>query len=249
MRHSGAARGPEWQTKTPKWGCITLFYCKAGTSVRRLVLLAMKKYVNVRLDGWPQQQKNVIEMTVREQGAKARLCVLHFGEELFTTVCAAKHAQSSTQAVTWARRGKCSNWPLANCASQNRSFTSKAVMCACMSITRVNEVGRLGAQSLLVNDAVHLVYGLGVSGGLTVAHQQRNGFAGRIAMLLPSRVAGRTLGLRGPDLARGPEVGRRWRSLCICSGIKKSTMKNCCLILSGLKINIVLVLDRLRCGA
>ena len=29
-------------------------------------------------------------------------------------------------------------------------------------------------------------------------------------MLLPSRVAGRTLGLRGPDLARGPEVARRW---------------------------------------
>ena len=29
----------------------------------------------------------------------------------------------------------------------------------------VNEVGRLGAQSLLVIDAVHLVYGLGVSGG------------------------------------------------------------------------------------
>ena len=29
----------------------------------------------------------------------------------------------------------------------------------------VNKVGRLGAQSLLVNDAVHLVYGLGVSGG------------------------------------------------------------------------------------
>ena len=27
-------------------------------------------------------------------------------------------------------------------------------------------------------------------------------------MLLPSRVAGRTLGLRGPDLARGPEVAR-----------------------------------------
>ena len=35
------------------------------------------------------------------------------------------------------------------------------------------------------------------------------GFAGRIAMLLPSRVAGRTLDLRGPDLARGPEVARR----------------------------------------
>ena len=29
-------------------------------------------------------------------------------------------------------------------------------------------------------------------------------------MLLPSRVAGRTLGLRGPDLARGPEVTRPW---------------------------------------
>ena len=36
------------------------------------------------------------------------------------------------------------------------------------------------------------------------------GIAGRIAMLLPSRVAGRTLGLRGPDLARGPEVARPW---------------------------------------
>ena len=33
--------------------------------------------------------------------------------------------------------------------------------------------------------------------------------AGRIAMLLPSRMAGRTLDLRGPDLARGPEVARR----------------------------------------
>ena len=32
----------------------------------------------------------------------------------------------------------------------------------------VNEVGRLGAQSLLVNDAVHLVYGMGVSCGITV---------------------------------------------------------------------------------
>ena len=35
------------------------------------------------------------------------------------------------------------------------------------------------------------------------------GFAGRIAMLLHSMVAGRTVGLRGPDLARGPEVARR----------------------------------------
>ena len=29
-------------------------------------------------------------------------------------------------------------------------------------------------------------------------------------MLLPSSVAGRTLDLRGPDLARRPEVARRW---------------------------------------
>ena len=29
----------------------------------------------------------------------------------------------------------------------------------------VNGVGRLAAQSILVNNAVHLVYGLGVSGG------------------------------------------------------------------------------------
>ena len=40
----------------------------------------------------------------------------------------------------------------------------------------VNEVGRPGAQSLLVNGAVHLV-----SDGLTVAHQQRSG-----ALLLPN---------------------------------------------------------------
>ena len=50
-----------------------------------------KKYVIVRLDGWARQQKNVIDMAVREQGAKARLRVLHFGEELFATVGAAKH--------------------------------------------------------------------------------------------------------------------------------------------------------------
>ncbi len=32
-----------------------------------------------------------MEMAVREQGAKARLRVLHFGEELFATVGATKH--------------------------------------------------------------------------------------------------------------------------------------------------------------
>ena len=45
----------------------------------------------------------------------------------------------------------------------------------------VNEVGRLGAHSLLVNDAVHLVYVLDVSGGLIVTRQQRSG-----APLLPN---------------------------------------------------------------
>ena len=41
------------------------------------------------------------------------------------------------------------------------------------------------------------------------------GFADRIAMLLPSRVAGRTVGLRGPDLARGPEVACPWPKHCL----------------------------------
>ena len=51
----------------------------------------MEKDINVRLDGWAWQEQNVIQMAVREQGAKARLRVLHFGEELFATVGAAKH--------------------------------------------------------------------------------------------------------------------------------------------------------------
>ena len=55
------------------------------------MLLAMKKYFNVRFDGSSRQHKNVIEMAVREQGAKARLRVLHFGEELFATVGTDKH--------------------------------------------------------------------------------------------------------------------------------------------------------------
>ena len=37
-----------------------------------------------------------------------------------------------------ARRGKFSNWPLANCTSHNRNFTSKAVMCACMSVAKMS---------------------------------------------------------------------------------------------------------------
>ena len=34
-------------------------------------------------------------MTVRQQGAKAKLCVLNFGEELFATVCAVKHGYNA----------------------------------------------------------------------------------------------------------------------------------------------------------
>ena len=44
-----------------------------------------------------------------------------------------------------------------------------------MTPYNIHEVGRLGTQSLLVNDAVRLVYGLGVSGGLTVAGVLRAG--------------------------------------------------------------------------
>ena len=37
-------------------------------------------------------------------------------------------------------------------------------------------------------------------------------------MLLPRRVAGRTLGLHGPDLARGPEVARLWsKAYCLAA--------------------------------
>ena len=43
------------------------------------------------------------------------------------------------------------------------------------------------------------------------------GFAGRIAMLLLNRVVGRTQDLRGPDLAREPEVARRWLRRSRCS--------------------------------
>ena len=60
----------------------------------------------------------------------------------------------------------------------------------------VNEVGRLGALGLLVNDAVHLVYVLGVSGGPDcndIAEQGGEPDA---------------LGFHGPDLARRPEAAR-----------------------------------------
>ena len=88
----------------------------------------------------------------------------------------------------------------------------------------VNEVGRLGAQFLylisdrcnLHRDSRHWPKCL-----LLMPTFMRHvislmkpaffgwGFAGWTEMF-PSRVAGRTLGLRGPDLARGPEVARPW---------------------------------------
>ena len=64
----------------------------------------------------------------------------------------------------------------------------------------VNDVDRLGVQSLLVNDAVHLVCGLGVSGGLIVARQQRSG-----ALLLPNHRWG-TVG-RPADKTGGEDPG------------------------------------------
>ena len=84
--------------ETPKMRLYILqyFYCKAGKSMRRLVLLAMEKYFNVRLDGWDRQQNNVIEMAVRKQEAKAILCKLHFEEELFATVGATKHGYDAS---------------------------------------------------------------------------------------------------------------------------------------------------------
>ena len=57
MRLTGVARGPEARvtnenTKMRMYAyTLQNFYYKAGKSMRRLVLLAMKEYVNVRLDG------------------------------------------------------------------------------------------------------------------------------------------------------------------------------------------------------
>ena len=60
-----------------------------------MVLFAMKKHFPVWLDGWARQQKNVIEVAVRELGVKARLRVPHFWEELFTAVGAAEHGHNA----------------------------------------------------------------------------------------------------------------------------------------------------------
>ena len=54
MRLSRAARGPELQTKTQNENAYyynKYVYCKSGKSVIWLVLLAMEKDINVRLDG------------------------------------------------------------------------------------------------------------------------------------------------------------------------------------------------------
>ena len=49
-------------------------------------------------------------MAVREQGAKARLRVLHFGEELFATVGAAKHGYDALH-----MRNECRKIPRTEC--------------------------------------------------------------------------------------------------------------------------------------
>ena len=62
----------------------------------------------------------------------------------------------------------------------------------------VNEVDRLGAQSLLVNDAVHLVYGRRVISLIKPAFFWL-GFHGRDCNVIAEQGG-------GPDLPRGPEV-------------------------------------------
>ena len=54
---------------------------------------------------------------------------------------------STSSGTQSARRGECSDRPLANCASHNRRFTSKAVMCACMSVTRMSMPCRVQVRS------------------------------------------------------------------------------------------------------
>ena len=55
-------------------------------------------------------------------------------------------------------------------------------------------------------------------------------------MLLPSRVEGRTLGLRGPDPARGPEVARLCSRPC-----EQQTVFNYLLLLIITKKNYISV--------
>ena len=62
-RATFSERGPDDTFRSSSWAGVTnenpnmrmyilqYFYCKAGKSVTRLVLLAMKKYFNVRLEG------------------------------------------------------------------------------------------------------------------------------------------------------------------------------------------------------
>ena len=57
---------------------------------------------------------------------------------LIETTTLTRVSGSTSSGTQAARRGKCYDWPLANCASHNRSFTSKADMCACMSVTRMS---------------------------------------------------------------------------------------------------------------
>ena len=57
VRLCGVARGPKPRVTNENTKMrmsayiLQYFYCKAGKSMRRLVLLAMKEYVNVRPDG------------------------------------------------------------------------------------------------------------------------------------------------------------------------------------------------------
>ena len=73
----------------------------------------------------------------------------------------------------------------------------------------VNEVGRLGAQRRSVNDAVHLVYGMGVSGGLTVAGGVSGG---PDCNVIAEQGGGPALGLHGPEVAHLWSIGSEFSS-------------------------------------
>ena len=69
-------------------------------------------------------------------------------QEANSSIREATQVSGSTSSGTHAaRRGECSDRPLANCASHNRRFTSKAVMCACMSVTRMSMPCRVQVRS------------------------------------------------------------------------------------------------------
>ena len=98
MTLSGAARGPEWQTKTPTWGCIYMYITilllqsrqisdTAGAACHEEVFQCPARGMSstrqkCHWDGGPR---------AGSEGETSCTAVLHFGEELFATVGVAKY--------------------------------------------------------------------------------------------------------------------------------------------------------------